>query len=259
MNFKLPYLPERTQKPREKGLAMVMDKGLSTQEAANLCEIGGEYIDYIKFGFGTSIISKNIKEKIDIYRSCGIRPYFGGTLFEAFLIRNMFDEYRRFVDKYKLDLVEVSDGSMLIEHNQKCEYIHQLSKQYTVLSEVGSKKESIIISPSKWIKMMKNELEAGTFKVIAEARESGNVGIYRSNGSAHVVLINKILSAIDSNKIIWEAPNKSQQVWFVRLLGPNVNLGNIAPSEIIALETIRIGLRGDTFFQFLPKELHPKD
>ncbi|MGQ9846248.1 MAG: phosphosulfolactate synthase [Bacteroidales bacterium] len=259
MNFKLPFLPERSQKPREKGLTMVMDKGLSTQEAANLCEIGSEYIDYIKFGFGTSIVSKNIKEKIKIYRSCGIRTYFGGTLFEAFIVRNMFDEYRRFVDELELDLVEVSDGSMVLDHDKKCEYINQLSKQYTVLSEVGSKEESIIISPSKWIKMMKKELEAGAFKVIAEARESGNVGIYRSNGSAHVVLINKILSAIDSDKIIWEAPNKSQQVWFVRLLGPNVNLGNIAPSEIISLETIRMGLRGDTFFQFLPEELHPSD
>jgi len=259
MNFKLPFIPERTQKPREKGLAMVMDKGLSTQEAANLCEIGGEYIDFVKFGFGTSLVSKNIKEKIKIYRSCGIRPYFGGTLFEAFLIRNMFDEYRRYVDEHQIDLVEISDGSMVLNHPKKCEYIHQLSKQYTVLSEVGSKEESIIITPAKWIKMMKNELEAGAFKVIAEARESGNVGIYRSNGSAHVVLINKILSAVDGDKIIWEAPNKSQQVWFVRLLGSNVNLGNIAPAEIISLETIRLGLRGDTFYQFLPEELHPEE
>lgn len=259
MNFKLPFLPERPEKPRNKGLAMVMDKGLSTREAENLCESGGHLIDYVKFGFGTSIVSKNIKEKIKIYRSCNIRTYFGGTLFEAFLIRNMYDEYRRFVDEHKLDMVEVSDGSMVLDHNKKCEFINQLSKDYTVLSEVGSKEESIIISPAKWIKMMKAELEAGSFKVIAEARESGNVGIYRPNGSAHVVLINKILSAVNGDDIIWEAPNKSQQVWFVRLLGANVNLGNIAPAEIISLETIRLGLRGDTFYQFLPEELHSEE
>ncbi|MCX7862355.1 MAG: phosphosulfolactate synthase [Bacteroidales bacterium] len=259
MNYKLPFIPERTKKPRNTGLAMVMDKGLSIQEAENLCEVAGDYVDFVKFGFGTSLVSKNIKEKIKIFRSCGIRPYFGGTLFEIFLIRNMFDEYKRFVDEHQLDVVEVSDGSMVLNHEQKCEYIRQLSQYYTVLSEVGSKEESIIISPSRWIKMMKNELQAGAFKVIAEARESGNVGIYRSNGSAHVVLINKILSAVNVDDVIWEAPNKSQQVWFVKLLGCNVNLGNIAPQEIISLETIRLGLRGDTFYQYLPEELQIED
>ncbi len=259
MNVKLPFIPDRTQKPRNIGLAMVMDKGLSTREAENLCEVAADYIDFVKFGFGTSLVSKNIKEKIKIFRSCGIRPYFGGTLFEVFLIRNMFDEYKRFVDEHNLDVVEVSDGSMFVDHEQKCEYIRQLSQYYTVLSEVGSKEESVIISPSRWIKMMNSELQAGAFKVIAEARESGNVGIYRSNGSAHVVLINKILSSVSVDNIIWEAPNKSQQVWFVKLLGCNVNLGNIAPQEIISLETIRLGLRGDTFYQYLPEELQPED
>lgn len=259
MNFKLPFIPDRTKKPRNTGLAMIMDKGLSTREAENLCDVAADYVDFVKFGFGTSLVSKNIKEKIKIFRSCGIRPYFGGTLFEVFLIRNMFDEYRRFVDEHELDVVEVSDGSMFVDHEQKCEYIRQLSQYYTVLSEVGSKEESIIISPSRWIKMMNSELQAGAFKVIAEARESGNVGIYRSNGSAHVVLINKILSSVNVDDIIWEAPNKSQQVWFVKLLGCNVNLGNIAPQEIISLETIRLGLRGDTFYQYLPEELQPED
>ncbi len=259
MNFKIPFLPERTKKPRSTGLAMVMDKGLSVKEAENLCESACDYVDFVKFGFGTSLVSKNVKEKINLYRSFGIRPYFGGTLFEIFVIRNMFDEYRRYIDEFKLDVVEVSDGSMLLEHGKKCEYIRQLSQYYTVLSEVGSKEDSIIISSSRWIKMMKNELEAGAFKVIAEARESGNVGIYRSNGSAHVVLINKILSSVNSENIIWEAPNKAQQVWFVKLLGCNVNLGNITPQEVISLETIRLGLRGDTFYQYLPEELQPEE
>lgn len=257
MNIKLPFIPERTEKPRNKGILMVMDKGLSTKEAENLCSTAGHLIDFVKFGFGTSLVSNNIKEKVNIYKSCGIRPYFGGTLFEIFLIRDMFDEYRRWVDSFGLDVVEVSDGSMILDHDKKCEYIHQLAKNYTVLSEVGSKEESIIITPGRWIKMMRKELEAGSFKVIAEARESGNVGIYRSNGTAHVVLINKILSSVNPDNVIWEAPNKSQQVWFVKLLGPNVNLGNVAPSEVISLETIRLGLRGDTFYQYLPEELHP--
>jgi phosphosulfolactate synthase len=259
MNTKIPFIPDRSNKPRSCGITMVMDKGLSIRDAENLCEVGSDYIDFVKFGFGTSLVSKNIKEKIKIFRSCGIRPYFGGTLFEIFLIRNMFDEYRRFVDEHELDVVEVSDGSMILNHDKKCEYIRQLSQYYTVLSEVGSKEESIIISPSRWIKMMKKELEAGSFKVIAEARESGNVGIYRSSGTAHVVLINKILNAVDANDVIWEAPNKSQQVWFVKLLGCNVNLGNISPQEVISLETIRLGLRGDTFYKYLPEELQPED
>ena len=160
----------------------------------------------------------------------------------------MYDEYRDYVNKFHLDMVEVSDGCMHMEHDDKCEYIRKLSQEFTVISEVGSKEAEIIIAPNKWIKMMNKELQAGSVNVIAEARESGNVGIFRSNGSAHVVLVNKILSGVPADKILWEAPNKSQQVWFVKLLGADVNLGNIATNEVISLETIRLGLRGDTFF-----------
>lgn len=255
----LPYIPERAVKPRNNGLTMVMDKGLSIREAENLCESSGHLIDYLKLGFGTSLVSVNVQEKINVFRQYNIRPYFGGTLFEAFLIRNKLDLFRKYLDHYKIDLIEISDGSMHIEHNVKCEYIRILSRDYTVISEVGSKEAGIIIAPNKWIKMMNAELEAGSIQVIAEARESGNVGIYRPNGNAHVVLINKILAAVDKNKIIWESPNKAQQVWFVKLLGANVNLGNIATNEVISLETIRLGLRGDTFFQFLPDEMKPDD
>jgi phosphosulfolactate synthase len=259
MNYNLPYIPQRDEKPRKKGLTMVMDKGLSVQEAKNLCESSAHLIDFLKLGFGTSLVSKNIKEKIQIYKEHNIRPYFGGTLFEAFLIRDKFEEYKQFVNSFGIDLIEVSDGSMSIEHDEKCNYIRNLSNDFTVISEVGSKDSEIIIAPNKWIKMMNRELEAGSVYVIAEARESGNVGIYRSNGNAHVVLINKILSSVDQHKIIWEAPVKSQQVWFVNLLGSDVNLGNIATNEVISLETIRLGLRGDTFFRFLPDELRQED
>jgi len=254
MNYKLPYIPERDEKPRKKGLTMVMDKGLSVQESKNLCNSSGHIIDYLKLGFGTSLVSTNLKEKIMIYQDHNIKVYLGGTLFEAFIIRNMYDDFKKYVSEYNIDMIEVSDGSMHMEHDVKCEYIRKLSKEFTVISEVGSKEAGIIIAPNKWIKMMKNELEAGSINVIAEARESGTVGIYRPNGNAHVVLINKILENINADSILWEAPNKSQQVWFVKLLGANVNLGNIAPNEVISLETIRLGLRGDTFFNFLPEE-----
>lgn len=259
MNIKLTYTPERPEKPRESGLNMVMDKGLSLTEAQNMIDSSGHLIDYAKLGFGTSYVSKNVKEKVELYKKNNIRPYFGGTLFEAFLVRDMLDDFRKYVDHYGVDLIEVSDGSIHIEHGKKCEYINKLSRYYTVISEVGSKEQSVIISPSKWTRMMNDELESGSLKVIAEARESGNVGIYRSNGTAHVVLINRILEKVKPESIIWEAPNKAQQVWFVKLLGPNVNLGNIAPNEVISLETIRMGLRGDTFFDYLPENLRPEE
>jgi len=254
MNIDLPFVPERTKKSRENGVTMMMDKGMSVCEVRNFIETNAEFTDYVKFGFGTSVLSSNLQEKIDLYKSANIKPYFGGTLFEAFIVRNMIDDYRRFIDKYKLDHLEVSDGSIHMDHDVKCEHIRQLAKDYTVISEVGSKEAGLIIAPNKWITMMKKELEAGATKVIAEARESGNVGIYRPNGNAHVLLVNKIVSQVPAEKIIWETPIKSQQVYFIKLLGANVNLGNIANNEIIPLETLRLGLRGDTFYDYLPEE-----
>lgn len=255
MNFELPFIPERSKKPRNSGMNMMMDKGMSLQEAVNFVEVSADLTDFVKLGFGTSFMTPNLKEKIAIYQRADIRVYLGGTLFEAFLVRGMYDEYRKLVDKFGLDTIEVSDGSITINHDEKCELIQKLSKDYRVLSEVGSKEEGILISPGKWISMMKKELEAGSYKVIAEARESGNVGIYRPNGSAHTMLVNKILKQVKSEDILWEAPKKPQQVWFIKLLGPNVNLGNIAYDEIIPLETLRLGLRGDTFFDFLPENI----
>jgi len=257
----LTLLPDRTVKPRQTGVAMVMDKGLSLREAEDFTETAGHLADFVKLGFGTSYVCKNVKEKVKIYQRSDIKVYVGGTLFEAFVIRGQFDEYLKYIDQLGLDTVEVSDGSMLMEHDVKCEYIHKLSKRYTVLSEVGSKESGIIIAPARWIEMMQKELQAGAYKVIGEARESGNVGIYRATGKAHVALINKILTKVQADKLLWEAPLKSQQVWFIKNFGANVNLGNIAPAEIIPLETLRLGLRGDTFFSFLPakfKKMQPK-
>ncbi len=254
MNFFLDSIPERSVKPREKGLTMVMDKGLSWRQAEDMIDVSGQFVDIVKLGFGSSYITPNLEKKIEVYRSAKIPIYFGGTLLEAFIIRNRFEDYIKLIDKYKLTYAEVSDGSITIPHDEKLDYIRRLSKHTTVITEVGSKEEGIIIHPNKWIEMMESEIQAGAWKVIAEARESGTVGIYRPNGKAHVVLINKIVARIPSEKIIWETPNKSGQVYFINLLGANANLGNIAPLEVIALESLRIGLRSDTFFTFLPKE-----
>ncbi|MCB0762262.1 MAG: phosphosulfolactate synthase [Flavobacteriales bacterium] len=255
MNFTLNHLPERTSHPRDNGVTMVMDKGLSVRQAENFLENCGELVDIVKLGFGTSYFAKNLKQKIEIYRNSNIKTYVGGTLFEAFYVRNQLDDFKRFVDDFGMDTVEISDGSVTMPHDEKCEMIHDFSKNYRVLSEVGSKEEGILISPAKWIRMMSNELEAGSWKVIAEARESGTVGIYRPNGTAHVVLINKILSKVKLEDILWEAPIKSQQVWFIKQFGANVNLGNIPVTEVIPLECLRLGLRGDTFKTFLPDSL----
>ncbi len=253
MNFQLPYMPERPAKPRENGLTMVMDKGLSLREAEDLCDISAPYCDLLKLGFGTSLLTNRLHDKIKVYKSAGLKPYFGGTLFEAFAVRGMFDEYRRFLDEYEMELVEVSDGVMELDHQLKCEYISNLSKNYTVLSEVGTKLKGREISNEQWISFMQSELQAGAWKVIAEARESGNMGIYNDDGSANKDLIKGIENAVNPDVILWEAPLKNQQVWFINLLGPNVNLGNIATNEIIPLETLRLGLRGDTLLSFLPE------
>lgn len=251
MNFTLSQVPERSQRPRTKGLTMVMDKGLSVRETEDMLSIASPYIDIVKLGWATSFVSPNLDEKLAIYKSANIPVYFGGTLFEAFVVRNQFDDYRKLLDKYQLTHAEVSDGSIEMPQDVKCEYIHTLSKQVIVLSEVGSKDENKIIPPYKWIQLIKSELQAGAWKVIGEARESGNVGLFRASGEVRQGLVEEILTEIAFEDMIWEAPQKSQQVWFVKLLGANVNLGNIAPSELIPLETIRLGLRGDTFNHFL--------
>jgi phosphosulfolactate synthase len=251
-NFDLPFIPERTSKPRNSGITMMMDKGLGLREVEHFIEASAHLTDIVKFGFGTAFVANQLEEKLKIYREAGIRPYFGGTLFEAFYARGMFEDFLRLMDKYDLDLAEISDGSIIIPHDEKCELIQRMAKDRTVLSEVGSKDSGILISPAKWIKMMSTELEAGSWKVIAEGRESGNVGVFRPNGTAHTYLINKIIAKVKPEDILWEAPQKNQQVWFVKLFGANVNLGNIAPNEMIPLECLRLGLRGDTFFENLP-------
>jgi len=258
MNYTLSHIPERTTSPRDEGVTMVMDKGLSMRQAEDLIEGSGHLVDVVKLGFGTSFITPRLKEKVKLYQKAGMKVYLGGTLFEAFVARGKYKDYRKLVDKLGLDTVEVSDGSITMTTAEKCGFISDLAKRYTVLSEVGSKEAGILISPAKWVRMMRTELDAGSWKVIAEARESGNVGIYRPSGHAHTALVNRILAKIPAKDILWEAPQKSQQVWFIKLIGANVNLGNIGPDDVIPLETLRLGLRGDTFFQYLPEEVTEK-
>ena len=255
MNFPVPHLRERTTGPRTHGMTMVMDKGLSLRQAEDLIAVAADKVDFLKLGFGTSLFTPDLAAKVKLYRDAGMDVYCGGTLFEAFLVRNSLDDYLKFIDNMGIGCLEISDGSMVIDHDYKCELIQRLSKDFKVLSEVGSKEEGILISPAKWIRMMRNELDAGSVKVIAEARESGTVGIYRPNGSAHTQLIRKILANVALEDILWEAPKKAQQVWFIKQFGANVNLGNIGPADVIPLECLRVGLRGDTFFHFLPDEL----
>lgn len=255
MNYPLPFVPERPAKPRNSGLTMVMDKGLSIREAEDFMSVGSQYTDYVKLGFGTSLITPGLETKIKIYKEAGTIPYFGGTLFEAFIIRGMFGEYMKLLDRYDLEMAEVSDGSYDFEHEHKLEYIRRLAERGIVISEVGSKKKEVVFTPTEWVNLMRSELDAGSVKVIAEARESGTIGIYNEDGSINKEIIDAISHNVKLDNVLWEAPMKSQQAWFIKNFGDRVNLGNIPPNEIIPLETLRLGLRGDTFFQFLPETL----
>jgi phosphosulfolactate synthase len=251
MSIQLNQQPDRSTKPRERGITMAMDKGLSRRQAEDFLEVAAEHVDIVKIGFGTGYVTPNLDDKLAVYREAGIPYYFGGTLFEAFVIRDQFDDYRRFALQHQAAMVEVSDGSIDMKWEDKKRYIQSLAKDFTVLSEVGSKDSSVTLAPYRWVEMMQQELDAGVWKVIAEARESGTVGVFQESGKTRSGLVDEIAHYIPQEKILWEAPLKAQQVWFIQQFGSNVNLGNIAPHEVIPLETLRRGLRGDTFFTFL--------
>ncbi|MBT6808060.1 MAG: phosphosulfolactate synthase [Flavobacteriales bacterium] len=247
----LTQLPVRTSNPRENGLTMMMDKGLSFRQAEDFLASNIEHTDIIKLGFGTSIITPNVANKIRLYQDNGMMVYAGGTLFEAFAIRKQLDDYKKYMEDIGLNMVEISDGSMHMKHDVKCEIISDFAKDFKVISEVGSKDASVEISSENWLKWMQNELSAGSWKVIAEAREGGNLGICNDVGGIKSELIDEITNKIASEKILWEAPNKNQQIWFINKFGANVNLGNISPDGVIPLECLRLGLRGDTFNNYL--------
>jgi phosphosulfolactate synthase len=253
MNFELEQMPERTKSPRSYGITMVTDKGLSLQDTKNFLSASAPYVDMVKLAFGTAYVTPNLEDKIKVYQAHNIPVYFGGLLLEAFIIRNQFDDYVKLIKDYGITHTEVSDGSLSIPHAEKCGYIEKLAKLGTVLSEIGSKDKDRehITPPYKWIELMKAELEAGSTYIIAEARETGNVGLYRDSGEVREGLVQEILTQVPVEKIIWETPRKEQQLYFLELVGCNVNLGNIASKEVIALEAMRVGLRGDSFQFYL--------
>ncbi|HTI90696.1 MAG TPA: phosphosulfolactate synthase [Puia sp.] len=255
MNFHLTQMPERTARPRTHGLTMVNDKGLSVAEARNLVSGAGPHVDLVKLAFGTPLVTTGLKEKIEIFQNADIPVYFGGLLFEAFVIRNQFNDYLDLLKQYNISYIEVSDGSIDISHEEKCGYIEKLSKYGIVLSEIGSKDKDRehITPPYQWIRLMQAELQAGSSYIVAEAREAGTVGIYRNSGEVREGLVQEILTKVPAEKILWEAPQKDQQLYFLQLIGANANLGNINPTEVIALEAMRVGLRGDTFDLYLKK------
>lgn len=239
-------LPSRTTKPRQEGITHVLDRGLSVADIDGLVEIAGEYIDFVKLGWGTAVATGNLEGKLERYRHHGIAVMFGGTLTELAIAQNRLDRFVAKLHELGLEHIELSDGTINLEHDRKLELIRSLAKEFTVLSEVGSKDDTRIMAPYRWVEQIESELEAGAWKVIAEGRESGSVGIFRHDGEVRQGLVDEILHAVPADRIMFDAPRKEQQVWFVRRVGPDVNLGNIVPEEVLSLETMRIGLRADT-------------
>ena len=248
--FEFLTLPERTTKPRETGLTHVLDKGFSLEQVRQFLDVAESYVDIVKLGWGTAVVTPNVKEKIAVYQSFGIPVCFGGTFFEVCLRQGKFEEFLALVDECGMECVEISDGTVAMDEEDKLAILRRLSKRYRVLSEVGSKDDAVVITPSKWVDSIKRELEAGAWKVITEGRESGNAGIYRPNGDIKDGLLEEIRETFDASQILFEAPIKKQQTWFIKQFGANVNLGNIPPDEVISVETMRVGVRGDTLLTF---------
>jgi phosphosulfolactate synthase len=248
--FEFLTLPERTSKPRESGLTHVLDKGLSLEQARQFLEVAGDLVDIVKLGWGTAVVTPNVKEKIALYQSHGVPVSFGGTFFEVCYRQGKLDEYLELVDECGMTCVEVSDGTIAMDEDDKLAIVRRLSERYKVLSEVGSKDDSVVITPSRWVELIGRELEAGAWKVITEGRESGTVGIYRPSGDVKDGLLEEIRETFDADQLLFEAPIKRQQAWFIKQFGTNVNLGNIPPEEVISVETLRLGVRGDTLLTF---------
>jgi phosphosulfolactate synthase len=237
-------------KPREHGITHVIDRGMSVAEVDGLLEVAGELVDIVKLGWGTALVSANLAEKLERYAARGIPVVLGGTLTELAIRQGRVDGLIGWLRELGLRHVEVSDGTIAVEPAVKRELIERLAREFTVLAEVGSKDADFIMAPYVWVEQIERDLEAGAWKVIAEARESGTAGIYRASGEVRTGLIDEIVHAIDPERLIFEAPLREQQVWLLKLLGGECNLGNIAPAEVVALETLRLGLRGDTVERF---------
>ncbi|PZS14938.1 MAG: phosphosulfolactate synthase [Solirubrobacterales bacterium] len=239
-------LPDRSAKPRQQGITHVLDRGLSIAEVDGMVEVCGGSIDMVKLGWGTALATGNLERKLARYRDHGIPAMLGGTLTELAIAQDRLQRLVGWLHELGLEHIEVSDGTITLAHERKLELIEQLTREFVVLSEVGSKDDTRIMAPYRWVELIEAELAAGAWKVIAEARESGNVGIFRHDGEVRMGLIDEIVHAVAPEQILFEAPRKDQQVWFVRRFGHDVNLGNVHPQEVLSLETIRLGLRSDT-------------
>jgi phosphosulfolactate synthase len=244
-------IPPREPKPRVRGLTHVIDKGLNLRDIEGLFDTAGEFVDIVKLGWGTSYVTNNLEKKIALYRSFRTPVVCGGTLFEAVYARDKLDEFKAWLREYRFSHVEISDGTLDIPRERKLELIAEFARDFTVLSEVGSKDADVVYAPYQWVAWIKEELEAGAWKVITEGREGGTAGIYRPTGEMRTGLLDEIAHEIDVAELVFEAPTKASQAWFVKQFGPQVNLGNIPPDEVIALETLRLGLRGDTLKEVL--------
>lgn len=243
-------LPPRSEKPRRRGITHVLDKGLSLNEAEGLVEVAAPFIDYVKLGWGTALVSRNLDAKLALYREAGIVPMLGGTLTELAIQQGRLEELVGWLEELGIDHIEISDGTVAIDPQQKCELIASLANRLVVFSEVGSKDVNKIMAPYRWVAQITAELQAGATRVITEARESGTAGIFRPTGEVRSGLVDEIVHAVDPERLIFEAPRREQQVWFLLQLGNDCNLGNIPPEEVVALETLRLGLRSETVGRF---------
>lgn len=253
MNPTALTLPPRTARPRKTGITMVIDGGIPPRHFADLITLSGEYVDYVKFGWGTSVVTGCLDEKIDVLRQRGIECYFGGTLFEKFVLQDRFEDYRRLCARHGCTHVEVSNGTIDLTNTEKAGYIRKLADDFAVVSEVGFKDSgrSQQLPPSAWVECINEDLEAGATLVTMEARESGKSGICRPDGELRYGLVEDVLhSGVPADVLLWEAPNTALQAYLISRLGPDVNLGNVPADGVIGLETLRLGLRSDTLTAF---------
>ncbi len=246
-------LPQRSSKPRSRGITMMIDRGEPFSHFVDLIGSFGELIDFVKFGWGTSVVTKDFQAKLDVLREAGIDFYLGGTLFEKYVVQDRFDEFRLLCDGYRCRFVEVSNGTIDITNDEKADYVKRLSDDFQVISEVGSKDQarSDVMAPVKWISYIQADIDAGAILVTLETREGGQGGMCRSNGELRYGLVEEILdSKIEHDRLLFEAPSTELQAYFIQRVGPNANLGNISVSDIVPLETLRLGLRSETLLDF---------
>jgi phosphosulfolactate synthase len=249
----LLQLPERAAKPRSSGITMMVDGGLPTSYFHDVVHSGASYLDFVKFGWGTALVTDDLGLKIECLRDAGIAFYFGGTLFEKFILQDQFDAFRALCHRFSVRYVEVSNGTIELSNSEKAGYIRKLSDEFNVISEVGFKdaEKSENLPPSRWIECIHEDQDAGASLVTLEARESGRSGICRPDGQLRFGLIEELLTCgIDPDGLLFEAPSTELQNFFVKRIGANVNLGNVAATSLIGLETIRLGLRADTLTCF---------